>query len=77
MNVFNAYSLLSYTNYNVMNVNNVFNFIISVLKTTNQDDHKKIMEEIKIHLGMQFFNSFRDYIKKKYDFNHSFVQLVS
>lgn len=77
MNFLAAYNLLGYTNYNIVNVVNVFNLIISILKITMPEDHPMIIEEIKIQIGMTFFNKFREYVQKKYPFNHDYVKLVN
>ena len=77
MNFLAAYNILGYSNYDIVNVVNVFNFLISVLKVTRPEDHPTIMEDIKIQIGMTFFNKFREYVTRKFPFNHDYVKLVN
>jgi len=77
MNFLAAYNILGYTNYDIVNVVNVFNLLISILKITMPEDHPTIMEEIKIQIGMTFFNKFRVYLMKKFPIDHPYIKLVN
>lgn len=70
-----AYGILNYSNYTFANTSNLYNFIISIFKITNEEDHKDIIEALKIHLGMQIYENFKQYIFKKYNMNHQYIKL--
>ena len=54
-----------FTNYNIMNETNVFNFMIATLETLTDEQKEKFVQNIKIHIGMSFFNDFKLYLFKK------------
>jgi hypothetical protein len=62
--------LMSYavksTNYSVMNSNNVFNFLISTMEMLKtDDDKKKFLDNMRINIGMSFYDDFKMYLFKK------------
>ena len=66
------------TNYSLINTPNLCNLLIFVLRTTQDDNQKYVfLEEIKLQLGITFFNVLKDYIHKKYNFNHPLVILIN
>lgn len=58
--------VLSYfngTNYNVMNVNNTNNCFLEIMRNIEDDDiRNKIIESIKINIGMKYFNQLKMYL---------------
>lgn len=51
--------------YKIQNVNNIFNFIIEILKISDEETKKKIIEIMKIQIGMTFTNNFKMYLFRK------------
>lgn len=62
--------ILSSSNYNVINMNNLFNFLIDLLKESDEATQIKIITSIKIHLGMSLYSNFKIYVYKKIPKDH-------
>lgn len=74
-----ALTLLSTTtNYSVTNMPNLYNFLISVLRIIkDENDRNFFIEEMRLELGITFFEGFRGYVLKKYPYEHEFSKLVN
>lgn len=57
--------LASNTNYRLTNTSNMYNFFISVMELMESNQIPKFIENIKIHIGMTFYNDFKIYYIKK------------
>lgn len=67
----------SITNYKVQNINNIYNLLISIISRSNEAERKKILEDIRVTVGLTFYNDFKNYIFKKYPIEHELVKLVA
>ena len=56
---------LSHTNYGVTNTNNLYNFIISIMDMTPDEQKPALIDSLIIHLGRSFFKSFKIYVLDK------------
>lgn len=54
--------VLSSTNYKIQNTNNIYNFIISII---TKDNKEEIIKQIKINIGLSFYNEFKIYYYNK------------
>lgn len=52
--------------YGMMNYNNLFNFMISTLNELPIDQKVKMIESMKLNLGMTFTDYLKNYIFKKF-----------
>lgn len=78
MNIASGVTLLSNTNHKITNMNNLFNLLINLISDCkNIDESKKIIQLVKLHMGMTFFENFRSYIMKKYPYSAEMVLLVN
>lgn len=57
--------LMNSTNYGITNNNNMYNFMISVMETMNDEQKEKFIDNMKIHIGMTFYNNFKLYVFTK------------
>ena len=53
------------TNYSVMNTNNIYNFLIVTLESLNDEQKKKFAENMKLQIGLSFYEDFKIYLFKK------------
>ena len=53
------------TNYNVVNIDNVYKFNIVTMETLNDEQRKKFIENMKIQMGMSFYDDFKMYLFRK------------
>lgn len=60
-----SYVLSNTSNYNLMNTVNINNFMIAVLRDLQDDQKKKFIEQIKINIGMKYYEQLRTYIFHK------------
>jgi len=57
---------MSFTNYNVVNVNNIYNYMIYLLNSKSDiDTTEECLKNMKLLIGVNFFNNFIIYLKKK------------
>lgn len=64
-------------NYNIMNAPNMYNLLISVLGGETKEKQAEIIELVKIHMGITFWNNFRDYVLRKFKLDSEMARLVS
>lgn len=77
MNYNGTTSMLSYlTNYTYINANTFYNFLIITLKSLSEESQREIIENIKIHLGLSWYQGFRSYTYRKLNHNHPLVILL-
>lgn len=57
--------LSSNSNYTIMNMPNIYNFIIISMDLIPEDNKEKYISNIKLQLGITFYNGLREYIIKK------------
>lgn len=71
--------LLSYawgiSNYNIFNKNNVHNFHIIILESLNEDQRRKLIENMIIHIGKSYYESFKLYCFQKLKTNNELLKL--
>ena len=58
-------SIMRSTNYSVINVDNVYKFIIVTMETLNEEQKKKLIENMKLQMGMSFYEEFKMYLFRK------------
>ena len=51
--------------YTLISTSNLFNFFIVCLDLINEDLRSHFIDNIKIHLGMWWHNSFKQYLSRK------------
>lgn len=69
-------SSLTSGNYTIQNQNNIFNLLIAIISRANEQERKRILEDIKLLVGMTFYESFKIYIQKKFAIDHELVILM-
>lgn len=68
MEYIGLYAIYNSFNYKVVNSPNLCNFIISVIDLTEDTQKKKkILENIKLHMGLSQFEEIRTYVNRKYN----------
>jgi len=60
-----SYALSSVSNYNIANMNNLYNFIISVMDTNDEEHNKVLIDSLVLHMGKTFYKDFRGYFINK------------
>lgn len=55
----------SLSNYSLVNKNNLFNFLISMMETLDDNQKTLFVKNMKINLGMTVFTQFKQYIFTK------------
>ena len=77
--VFGAISIINTaTNYSLINTPNLFNIFIHVLKELDNDNKRiQFIEEIRLQMGLTWFESFKSYVAKKYSHDHAFNRLLN
>ena len=62
-------SILSYaisnSNYGVTNLHNMYNFIISVMDNSTDEQNAELIDSLLLHLGKTFYKGFRSYMIEK------------
>jgi len=53
------------TNYSVLNVDNVHKFNIVTMETLNDEQKKRFIENMKLQMGMSFYDDFKMYLFRK------------
>lgn len=56
----------NFFNYKYLNVNNIYNFIISIYDLLNDQQKDKLKDNIKLHVGLSFYNDLNTYYIKKF-----------
>jgi len=68
---------LSRTNYSIVNVNNHYNFIIDVWDLLFDDKSKhKLIEKIRVDIGVSFYNDFKEYCINKLSIEHDLIKYL-
>ena len=57
--------MLSNSNYGVTNMHNLYNFILVIMDTLNDEQKKELIDKMILHLGRHFYTSFRAYTVTK------------
>ena len=57
--------LLGQSNHSVVNVTNVYNFLISVFDTLNDEQRTIFTNNLKLHVGLSFSDGLKTYIFRK------------
>lgn len=57
--------MLSNSNYGVTNMHNLYNFILVVMDTLNDDQKRELIDKMILHLGRQFYTGLRAYTVTK------------
>lgn len=57
--------LSSNSNYTMMNMHNTYNFIIVSMDLLPEENKDKYISNIKLQMGITFYNNLREYIIKK------------
>ena len=57
--------ILGNSNYKIQNINNIYNFIICMLDNKKNEERQEILKQIKINIGMNFYNDFKIYYYNK------------
>ena len=58
-------SFMKSTNYSVLNVDNVHKFNIVTMETLNDEQKKRFIENMKLQMGMSFYDDFKMYLFRK------------
>ena len=58
-------SIIKSTNYSVINVDNTYKFNIVTMETLSEEQKKKFIENMKLHMGLTYYEDFRMYICRK------------
>lgn len=56
---------ISNTNYGVTNLPNMYNFIISVMDNSSEEQNNILIDSIILNLGRNFYKGFRHYMIEK------------
>lgn len=68
----------TFSNYSLINTPNLFNLFIHILKDLGDDGKRAhFFEEMRLVLGISWFESFKTYLTKKYPHNHHFITLIN
>jgi|WetSurMetagenome_2_1015567.scaffolds.fasta_scaffold540394_1 hypothetical protein len=65
-----------YPNHQMVNMPNIFNLLLGIM-VQRKEDASAVVQMIKLNMGLTFYESFRQYVIKKYPINHDLVLLVS
>lgn len=65
-----------FSNYNITNAPNQYNLMIAMTEQTKYDQLKTV-EKRKIHMGITFWNSFREYVLRKFRIDSDMAKLVA
>ena len=77
LNFASGVTLLSNSNHRICNVVNIYNFIIDILNNSSDDDRIDTVQSIKTHIGLTFFDDFRQYVMRKYPYDDAIVRLLN
>lgn len=58
-------TLMKSTNYSVVNIENVYRFNVVTMETLNDEQKKKFIENMKLQMGMSFFDDFKMHLFRK------------
>ena len=74
---YNTTSFFSFLpNYSYISTHCLYNLLISILKISNLEQQKEVLESIKINLGLSWFYDFKNYTLRKLNVSHPVVQLL-
>lgn len=66
-----------WSNYTVTNKSNFYNFVISILIKQTPSQQVETITDLKMTMGLRVYNSFMEYVKRKFHYDHELVRLVS
>lgn len=52
-------------NWSCINVNNIYNLLINIMEDMNEHEQKKILDKIKMYVGISFYNDYKMYCCRK------------
>lgn len=55
----------NHTNYGIVNTNNIYNHMFHTMESLSDEQNEKFIENMKIDIGMTFYNNFRIYVLTK------------
>ena len=62
-------TILSYamqtTNYSLTNHNNMYNFFLTIMDDLSDEQKKKFVDNLIVHVGRQFYKEFKAYVIDK------------
>lgn len=58
-------SMTKSTNYSVVNIDNTYKFNIVTMETLTDEQKKKFIENMKIQMGMTYYEEFKMYLFRK------------
>jgi hypothetical protein len=64
------------SNYNMVNMPNIYNLLIALL-LLDEPHNIDTIQLIRLHMGITFYDGFKQYVLKKYPLTHNLVRLVS
>lgn len=56
---------LSNSNYGIANMHNLYNFIVSMMDISTEEQNNQMMDSLILHLGRTFYKDFRLYVMQK------------
>jgi hypothetical protein len=56
---------LSNSNYGIANMHNLYNFIVSMMDNSSEEQNNQMMDSLILHLGRTFYKDFRLYVMQK------------
>ena len=59
-------TLESWTNYSLINTHNIYNLIITTLELIHDDQKAIFINNIKMLMGLWFYNNFKEYFVRKF-----------
>ena len=63
-------------NYSYISTHCLYNLLLSILKISNLEQQKEIIESIKVNLGMSWYYDFKHYCLRKLSVAHPVVQIL-
>jgi len=66
-----------FSNYSITNAPNQYNLMIAILTEQTKEEQLKTIEKIKIHMGISFWNQFREYVLRKFRIDSDMAKLVA
>ncbi len=58
-------SAMKTTNYSLLNIDNIYKFMILTMETLDDQQKKKFIENLKLQMGMTFYDDFKVYLFRK------------
>lgn len=76
-NITSGISLLSSTNHRVININNLHNFMLSILMNAEDEEKEEIIQLIKLHMGLTYYEQFKAYCTRKLKYHDPIIKLLN